>query len=352
MNVMKQSLPQKNRIVDLDVIRGFALIGIFLVNISMFFNEAGLSNIDLPSDKWINILVTGKFYAIFSLLFGAGSALFLARAKAKGQSSSLYIRRMIILLLIGLLHASIWGGDILCTYAIIGLVLLLLHKIPSKWLLTISLSLHALGIIANILIYDYMYGGKENMPLFLNMLQLITSLSSILVYFIEGFSLMKMDILTKLKKRPKLHATLIIVLGSISIVGVTVQFLTPSAKLSFSLLSVLQPFLTLTYILILVALLKSKAGSIVLKPLQAYGRMGMSNYLGQTVIGMFILPLFLNGFSPAFVMVSVCILTWIVQITLSNIWLKYFTFGPVEWIWRCLTYWNFISIKKQTRNNI
>ena len=72
-----------------------------------------------------------------SLLFGAGSALFLSRAKAKGQPYSLYIRRMIILAVIGLLHASIWSGDVLVPYAIVGLVLLSLHKIPGKWLLGI-----------------------------------------------------------------------------------------------------------------------------------------------------------------------------------------------------------------------
>ncbi|MBL3820605.1 MULTISPECIES: DUF418 domain-containing protein [Bacillus cereus group] len=347
MNAIKQSLPQKNRIVDLDVIRGFALIGIFLVNISMFFNEVGVSNTNLPDNKWVNILVTGKFYAIFSLLFGAGSALFLARVKAKGQPYFIYIRRMIILALIGLLHASIWGGDVLISYAIVGLLLLSLHKVPSRLLLVISLSLHVIGIIVSIVSYDYIFQLKSNIPPFLDALQILTMITSFLIYFIEGYSLMKLDVLTKLKQRPNLHKWLIIMFSGVSIIGITIQMLTPSAKLSFILLNILQPFLTITYILILVALLKSTVGSTVLKPLQAYGRMGMSNYLGQTFIGMFILPLTLNVFSPAIAMVSVCFLTWILQILLSNVWLKYFNFGPVEWIWRCLTYWNLMPIRKK-----
>lgn len=109
MNAIKQSLPQKNRIVDLDVIRGFALIGIFLVNINMFFTEAGVSNNGLPGATWVDILVDAKFYAIFSLLFGAGVSLFLTRAKTKGQPYLVYIRRMVVLVLIGLLHANVWG---------------------------------------------------------------------------------------------------------------------------------------------------------------------------------------------------------------------------------------------------
>nr|WP_255449490.1 DUF418 domain-containing protein [Bacillus sp. AR18-7] len=185
------------------------------------------------------------------------------------------------------------------------------------------------------------------MPPLLNILQLIISLISPLIYFIEGFSLMQIDALKKLKQSPKLHTALIMILSSICIVGVTIQFLTPSAKAYFILKIILQPLLALLYTLILVALLKSTIGSTVLKPLQAYGRMGMSNYLGQTIMGMFILPLFLNVFSPAIAMVSVCFLTWILQIVLSNVWLKYFNFGPVEWIWRCFTYWNLMPIRKK-----
>lgn len=346
MTEITKSMPRKNRIADLDILRGFALIGIFLVNISMFLTEADIfqkgDGLDL-----VQIFATGKFYAIFSLLFGAGSALFLVSAKKKNQPYSLYIRRMLILLVIGIIHINIWGGDILTTYAIVGLVLLLLHKVPSKWLLIFSISFHSLGIIANILIYDYMYGGKENLPLFLNLLQLVTSFASFLVFFVEGFSLMKMDALTKLKNKPKLHAILLVGLGSISIVGVTIQLLTTSGKLSFSLLTLLQPILTLTYILILVALLKSKPGRTLLKPLQAYGRMAMSNYLGQTFAGIFILPLVINLLPLNVLTVIFCILTWIVQIILSNVWLKHFNFGPVEWVWRCLTYWSYLPNRKE-----
>ena len=104
--------------------------------------------------------------------------------------------------------------------------------------------------------YDYLYGGNLKVPPLLNALQVITTLTGFLIYFIEGFSLMQMDIFTKLRKNPKLHTILLIVVGSISITGVTLQFLTESAKLSFIVLTILQPFLALTYILILIAMLK------------------------------------------------------------------------------------------------
>lgn len=102
---------------------------------------------------------------------------------------------MVVLVLIGLLHANVWGGDILRLYAIIGLLLLALHKLSGKWLLGITLSLHVIGIVVNALSYDYLLGGHPNMPPLLNILQLIISLISPLIYFIEGFSLMQIDAL-------------------------------------------------------------------------------------------------------------------------------------------------------------
>ncbi|MFJ8119647.1 DUF418 domain-containing protein [Bacillus mycoides] len=347
MNVMKQSLPQTNRIVDLDVIRGFALIGILLMNIDVFAGEAG---VEVPSKDHVAVFVTGKFYAIFSLLFGAGAALFLMRVKDKGQSYSIYIRRMVVLGLIGFLHSQIWDGDILFQYAFVGLVLLALHRLPSKWLLTISANLHVLVMI--VMNSNHFYDDKANIFYFIDILEKIMpmSIAPILVYVLVGFALMKMDIFTKLKKRPKLHRILLLSLSSISIIGVTLQLLILKSVSAFNLfLFLLQPFLALTYILLILALLKTKIGNLALRPLQNYGRMAMSNYLGQTVAGIFILPLFINQIQLTFSIVSFCVLTWIVQITLSNVWLKYFNFGPIEWIWRTLTYVKWIPIRK---NNI
>ena len=83
------------------------------------------------------------------------------------------------------------------------------------------LTFHVIGIIVSIMSYDYLYGGNLKVPPLLNALQVITTLTGFLIYFIEGFSLMQMDIFTKLRKNPKLHTILLIVVGSISITGVT-----------------------------------------------------------------------------------------------------------------------------------
>lgn len=346
MNLMKENSPNQNRIYELDIIRGFALIGIFLVNIFNFIQKAGIGSQLLSGGNWIDIIFTGKFYAIFSLLFGAGAAIFLSRAKEKGKPSILFIRRMVVLAVIGFLHSLVWGGDVLLPYALVGLVLFALHKVPAKVLFKVTFSLHIIGILVNVFAYDWLYGGKTDMPPILDILLLITALTSFLVYFIEGYTLMNMDVLEKLKMRPRMHKWLLITLGSISVISVIAQFMITNHKPAHILLIISQLPLMLTYILLLLWLVKKKRGSYILYPLQAYGRMAMSNYLGQTVVGIFILPMLIGYFSPSLIIYGVCMITWITQIIISNIWLMYFYYGPVEWIWRCLTYWRLVPLRK------
>lgn len=127
------------RIEAMDVLRGFALLGILLMNIEAFVGPllGSLTGLD-PSltgaDRWVDaaiyILVQGKFYTLFSLLFGMGFAVMMERAKASGTPFvGLYLRRTLALLGIGLTHALlIWSGDILVTYALMGFLLLLFFR--------------------------------------------------------------------------------------------------------------------------------------------------------------------------------------------------------------------------------
>jgi len=123
------------RLQALDVLRGFALLGILLMNIEAFVGplmealtgiDPSLSGPDLWADAAIFILVQGKFYALFSLLFGMGFAIMLDRASRAGSTGTvLYLRRLLVLLGIGAVHALlVWSGDILLVYATMGLVML------------------------------------------------------------------------------------------------------------------------------------------------------------------------------------------------------------------------------------
>ncbi len=139
------------RISSIDVIRGFALLGILVLNILSFgLPEAMLFN-PLPAGgftglnfgEWVlsTLLFDHKMMTIFSMLFGAGLLLFADRAVARGRSPArLFYRRVTVLLVFGLLHAYLlWEGDILYTYALCGMILYLFRKWPPVALFTLGL---------------------------------------------------------------------------------------------------------------------------------------------------------------------------------------------------------------------
>ena len=137
-----------DRILSLDVLRGLALFGILLVNMKHFATPAlyggGVRDGGMPLDRVVDGLIfffaQGKFFPLFSFLFGLGLALQLMRWQAKGlPSTRLFIRRLGVLLAIGLAHASlIWAGDILAKYAALGLFFLLFLPLAPRILLAAS----------------------------------------------------------------------------------------------------------------------------------------------------------------------------------------------------------------------
>ena len=145
---MKQKpTSEKERFIILDVMRGLSLMGIALANFPEFGLWTFLSSEEqaaMPTaaiDSTIRflqyLLVDGKFYTIFSILFGIGFSLILSH-----HGTRIFLRRMAILVAIGFLHLMfIWSGDILLLYAVGGLLLTLFVKVTDRWLLAIAISL-------------------------------------------------------------------------------------------------------------------------------------------------------------------------------------------------------------------
>ncbi|GIO92910.1 DUF418 domain-containing protein [Paenibacillus lactis] len=111
------------------------------------------------------------------------------------------------------------------------------------------------------------------------------------------------------------------------------------------------PIVSLFYLSSLLMLGHIRIGAKVLHPLQAYGRMALTNYIGQTVFLVGIQRLILNG-SPSTYVVSTLVSLGIVvfQIIISNLWMRWFQYGPLEWLWRCGTYWTLVPIRQKTGN--
>lgn len=139
---------EQERIKIIDVLRGFALLGIIIVHVveqyyagdnSIFAKNTPL---DIGISIFLGVFVMGKFFPIFSFLFGLSFAIQLDNAAQKGQKyAGRFLWRLLILMLIGFVHQLFYRGDILMIYAALGVVLILVHKLPNKILLIIALAL-------------------------------------------------------------------------------------------------------------------------------------------------------------------------------------------------------------------
>ncbi|MBV7331523.1 DUF418 domain-containing protein [Chloroflexi bacterium TSY] len=150
-------LAPEKRLVSLDVLRGFALLGILIMNIQSFAMPAAAYFIptaygDLEgANRWVWILshlfTDQKFMTIFSILFGAGIVLFTEKLEAKGiRSIGVHYRRTFWLLVIGLSHAYLlWSGDILVAYALCALIIYWFRKWSPRWLLVTGVLVFAIG---------------------------------------------------------------------------------------------------------------------------------------------------------------------------------------------------------------
>ena len=386
------------RIASLDVLRGFAVLGILIMNIQSFaMIEAAYINPAAYGDltglnKWTWILSHAfgdmKFLSIFSILFGAGIYLMTSKAESKGlKPNRLHVRRMFWLLVIGLAHAYLlWHGDILVTYALCGFWVLLFRKKTPKTLLVVGLGFMAVPTVLYLFagaffryippesiegmmrswkpaveivsreIQAYQGGWLDQMPhRALSSLAFQTFLY--LMFFgwragglmLVGMALFRWRVLSA--ERSKGFYVRMVVAGlSIGwlfiIVGVIKNF-AAGWSMGYSMFIGSQfnywgSFsVALGYIGIIMLICQSRIIEKITTTLSAVGRMAFSNYFLQTLI---CTTLFyghgfgLFGRVERKVQILIVAAVWIVQLIISPLWLRHFRFGLLEWLWRTLTY--------------
>ena len=158
-------VPETERITSLDLIRGVAVLGILLMNaVSFKYGLAPYLNLSAGgSETWLDwavgifgeIFIDQKFMALFSMLFGAGILLFIERAERReGRPVLLNLWRNTLLLGIGILHSVLWDGDVLIAYAISAVFLILLRKLPAKGLVAVGAAVFLLSI-PNVFLMQY-----------------------------------------------------------------------------------------------------------------------------------------------------------------------------------------------------
>ena len=391
---------ERQRYLILDALRGFALLGIAIANYPEFAlwtflsdgqqMEMATGGIDQVVHFFCYMLVDGKFYSIFSILFGVGFALFLER-----HPVSRFLRRMAVLAVIGFCHLMfIWSGDILMLYAVGGMLLPLFFRLSDKVLLVVAVVLTCLPVALDALTefagidfagpfyalwwrQAYAHGITEanfatwlrdaetypEMLAFLiqgaceRMWEFVSGhrLPRVLGLFILGYLIGRNRLYARLSEMPMsswldrciLYAIPLSLLYAWSAFGGRPWGLTVHSLL-YTLSVIPTAF---TYILAFcVAYVHTPSSYRFFPTMAATGRMALSCYIGQSLLGVLLFYGIGFGLGTSFGLVCVvltAILMFVLQTVLSRLWLKYFLFGPLEWLWRLLTYGRYFPIRRK-----
>lgn len=395
-----------DRVEFVDVLRGFALAGVFAANLLIFSGftyMADWQRARLPTaglDHVIHllelILIENKFMGLFSFLFGMSFWLFLERAKARGEEGiGLFYRRVGWLFVIGALHGWLfWLGDILRFYALWGLLLPLFLRVSNKVLLWIGLFF---AVLAPALIggFSSLMMDQASAPNVLSALALETFSSrsysqvlyvnwiydwettlsiSQLAYHIAIFGRLllglyaaRLSLHVDLQSHYKLFRRLLVagaVMGIACNILIAGRYLNSAAGGGF-FLPFARQFIALTgYLALTLAYAAALALLFQISRLKRYllifapvGRMALTCYLLQTLLGIWLFYGFMPGLKlmgkigPAWL-----ILVWVIgyanQIWFASLWLQYFRYGPAEWLWRSLTYWKIQPLRLVTRSDV
>lgn len=404
-----------DRVVFMDVLRGFAILGIFIANLGTGFswynesvNATGpmlLPKADHTMSFMHHMLIEGKFYSIFSLLFGWGIALQFKRAEAKGINAAPTVRRrLLFMLLLGAIHLLIWPGDIVFFYAMLGFILLPLRKFSNKVLLVTGIIL----VLSPILLYwlkmtwpvlnypaelltktgikvdeallnlkseedfmNLMKNGtwfdqlKANITGFFFRYQylfFVSRVPKVLGMFLIGYVVGRSEFYKNIAQHKKLIYWII---GVGLVIGLPANyFLAHYMSTAMGDYFQLKPkgwYQTIVYALGVVPLAMAYVGIFMLcfqktscKKIMLLmapaGKMAFSNYIMQSLVGNFVFlgaglgymgqvgPVYFTLFG---------ILFFIIQIIISTFWLRYFNYGPVEWLWRSGTYGKWQPMRRE-----
>lgn len=343
----------KGRLHFLDEFRGFALLGLPFVNVlALWLIHTPGTTVDFWLQRGLYFFVEARFYTIFTFLFGLGFYMFLSRNAEVGGKPRLrlYIRRLVILVLIGFIHQQYQSGEALFHYAVVGLLAVPLYWAPRRVNLIIGVAGFVIAAVMGIKLLT--------IP-FLIILGLAAGQYRLLDAISKGLRLQTLRMIWILS-----------LLGTIFAIGamwwaappepmspflfeVEGEAPSPTMQAAFTLAHIglaSGPIVSAFYLSSLLMIERTSLGTKILQPLQAYGRMALTNYIGQTVLLVGVQHMILNISSGTTYVVSTLVSLGIVvfQIMASNLWMRWFQYGPLEWLWRCGTYWTIVPIRKQT----
>ncbi|HEX2534215.1 MAG TPA: DUF418 domain-containing protein [Chitinophagaceae bacterium] len=400
---------KRPRLDTVDILRGFALFGIMLAHFihwytagplpqAVFnkFGDAGTGTAEIIN----NLLVTGKFFSFFSFLFGLSFYLQLRSLEDQPQT---FVRRfawrLALLMLIGLIHHAFWLGDILSIYVPLGFVLLLLRRLSDRWVLALGLLLVAnvpgrmMGLVS--LLSGSMpagFAGFESMGQAYEAVVARGSLADILrfnlmhfgtkfefqvvsgrLFITLGFFLLGMytgrkgwfdlglhcrPVFQKVWKRT-LALSAVCLLLALGLAGASKLwnlgfFQNPWINFGFmGLYDLFNAALTLSIITGLTLATFRKSGKQWMRHLAPVGKMALTSYLAQTAFGLLLffgIGFGLYGLTSPGLNYLLAIAFFVLQVGISHWWLRYFHYGPVEWLWRSGTLMHRQPLKRRPKS--
>lgn len=367
------------RIDAVDALRGLALFGVMAINVTMEFRvsifeqflprSTTSSALDSAAQTFLTTAVELKAFALFSLLFGVGMAIQFERLAASPRRAVLLVRRLIVLLAIGLVHMYlIWNGDILTEYSFAGLLVLPLLWGP-RWLLAAGAALFLVLYLAmplwpplvpwpttiwireHIVTALQVYGTGGFSEILAFQIREVASIFPLhvaifpctLALFLLGMLAWRMEIV----RRPRDHRLLLlavattgILVGGALTVAEQMQALA-GLRAHYPLERLGTVVLATGYAAALFAVLNTGTGKLMLGWAAPLGRMAFTNYLAQSIIFSWIFYGYgfgLFGRVGVLTALAIGIAVYVVEVVFSAQWLRYYRFGPVEWLWRSLMY--------------
>ena len=380
------------RIATIDIIRGFSLLGILLVNMfgfylpqpHIFLDNWFTEAIDIIWHQNLDIYIQSSFYPLFSMLFGYGLAMQYMKAQRTGLNVYTFIpKRLAILFAIGMAHALLlWWGDIIATYAFCGFFLLLFLRYKSMILFVIAIVLNSFfhlfyvgilslsGLLNEVTeqqavdiqsiqdaITAYATGGYvdaliqrlSDLAVQMNPIMWIAALFTILPYMLIGAAAAKWRLIERAKELKGLWITFAILATALGLFIKSAPYIfTNTYLLGYLKVYVGGPILSVGYAAIIIVLCFVPAMTKWLSPIAKMGRMSMTMYILQTII---CTTLFYNyGFGlygkidvPTGVYMALGI--FVIQVIIAEIWLSKFKQGPLEAAVKKLTYGKMYSEK-------
>lgn len=398
-----QPVAPSQRVKEIDFVRGIALLGILMVNMAVFRNSTFGMAVESPTSQGMLSTITngvtylfaeGKFYSLFSLLFGFGFSIFLLKEQTQRiEITPVFKRRMLGLLGFGLVHAFlIWSGDILITYALLGFVLIAFKDASIKELVNWAIGLVLFIVLLQVSIFglielvkntpnaSMVMGQMDNVQQELSEKAILAKevysgsnygamvvmraketahqlsaffiiFPSVLAMFLIGFALGKSGKLQNIsenkhffKKMFWICLLLGLPLGAMHTYGMFAHSRTSmDMSGSFHVVGFFlgSPILALAYFSGGLLLFNRFAKLKFFQMVANAGRMALTNYLMQSIICTTLFYGYgfgLFGKVNAFYGLILTLVIWSIQLPLSSWWLSRYRFGPTEWLWRWVTY--------------